>query len=117
MARRKVGNMQINITYPSVTDYMDRVVGMASKYGKDQWWELNADEMEPEDRDRFNFIQMAVWDQLWQMEFPAMAASPPGQCLTDSFAFQTQPGENPGCSVYGGSNWTRLRMLSLSSAN
>jgi hypothetical protein len=77
--------MHIKITYPSVSDYMERVVAMATKYGKDQWWELNAEEMEAGDRDRFAFIQMAVWDQLLQMQFPVRVREdhPPGQSSTE----------------------------------
>jgi hypothetical protein len=103
--------MKIKITYPSVSDYMERVVRMAEKSGKSQWWELTEDNVDASDRDQFTFIQMAVWDQLWEMEFQSESSPPP--LSTAHLVFHPQPGDNPGCAVFGGVNWWRRTTQSL----
>lgn len=108
----------IEVVNPPLTEYMERVRSLASRYLGDEnkWYELRASELEDEDdRDEFSFIRMAVWDKLVESEFFPFS-SPPGQVGLFSQCGSTEPGTIPGSVILGGDDWALTNTQSLLTA-
>ncbi len=93
----------IEVEYPTLNVYMERVHRISAKYlgDENQWWNLDIKNiLEENDRDEFSFIRMALWDKLMEKEF-FTDYSPPGQPSLFGNCAIEEPGDNPGSSILG----------------
>lgn len=100
------------LAHPTLEEYHSRVRVMANKYGMENWFELNPDEMEFEDRFEFSFITAAVGDQLIQREFFEMSVTPEGERSDKNvIGVVEEPGTIPGSLLWGSHRWMQKATL------
>jgi hypothetical protein len=107
---RKAANMEIQIIYPTLEDYSNKVHCLATKYGQDTWLEFTVDSsmMGEDDRDEFAFIYSALGDQLISREFDIMSGSLKSEDLINEDL--EKPGFTPGFAAFAGVELGRQRV-------
>jgi len=110
----------IEIVSPTLSEYMLKMRGFASKYAEPDgaWYELTEEAItNDEDRDEFSFIRMALWDKLIDEEF-FPSTSPPGPVIFSGQCGEPEPGTSPGSFILDGDYWmhTITQRLSIGSS-